>query len=273
MAIPRRGVHGEATLFSPCYNLDWIKSCSIFSQSWQVLFLNDTRYPQPPTTTIQLETHLWKGMRGRRMGNGWVVLWRSLRGGQTPRLHIPVPPPHATHGHGLSPSVFGSIHVSPGWWQSGRTLSRRVPDPLCYCCSAVGELSVSDRFHEFLFHRLWRIFLFLLLGFIFTSSKEVMFSSLSAGWFVSRITQNLLEGFQWKMVGGWETGQGRTQKFWCRSGKRRVLILKDCRALAVVCSLLSAIHVVVLAVIPTDNNISALTRQTIRQSGSNRTWL
>lgn len=216
MAISRRGVHGEATLFSPCYNLDWIKSCSIFSQSWQVLFLNDTRYPQPPPTTIQLETHLWKGMRGRRMGNGWVVLWRSLRGGSDVAVaHLCPTTTRNTRTRTVSKCFLAAFMFHLVGDSRGE---RSLIDSRTLCAIAVCELSVSDRFHKFLFHTLWRIFLFLLLGFIFTSSKEVMFSSLSAGWFVSRITQNLLEGFQWKMVGGWETGQGRTPKFGCRSG-------------------------------------------------------
>lgn len=39
-----------------------------------------------------------------------------------------------------------------------------------------------------------------------------MFSPTSAGWFISRITQNLLNGFPWKLDGGWISTQDRTHE-------------------------------------------------------------
>lgn len=88
MATSLQGGHWEATLFSPGYNLDWIKSCSIFSQPWQLLFLNDTWYHHAPSAPLPSfsQRHTWRGgVHGRRR-NCWGLL--QMRG-QTPRLQHP----------------------------------------------------------------------------------------------------------------------------------------------------------------------------------------
>ena len=105
------GGHWEATLFSTGYNLDWIKSSSIFSQSWQLLFFKDTWYPQAPHNcppcTVQLVTHLKRGMCGRGMRNGRVVLWKSVWGVRRQDCT-----PLSRHHARLSPSVCRSVCVT-----------------------------------------------------------------------------------------------------------------------------------------------------------------
>lgn len=165
MASPLQGGHWEATLFSPCYNWDWIKSCSIFSQSWQLSFFfkmtPNTLTPPParPPTTIQLETHLKKGMRGRGMRNGWVVLWRSVWGVRRQGCTS-----LSRHHARLSPTVCGSVRFTFHLVGDSRTESvTHIPEYFVLQAQpygAVSGLSVSDRFPTFLFHRLWRIFLF-----------------------------------------------------------------------------------------------------------------
>lgn len=123
MASPLQGGHWEATLFSPCYNWDWIKSCSIFSQSWQLSFfffkwhLIPSRPPSAPPyhhsagDTLE-EGHAWEGDEKWMSG----VVEECVRG-QTPGLHISVPPPRTTVSTCLWQCAF---HVPPGWWQSDR---------------------------------------------------------------------------------------------------------------------------------------------------------
>lgn len=86
MATPLQWGHREATLLPPGYNLVWIKSCSIFSQSPQRLFLKWHLIPSLPPAeppyrhsagdTLE-EGHAWAG---GRMRNGRVLLWRSVWG-------------------------------------------------------------------------------------------------------------------------------------------------------------------------------------------------
>lgn len=93
MATPVQGGHAEATLFSPCYHLDSIKSHAQCSASLDNCFFYDTLYPaspQCPPTTIHQKTHL-QGMCGRE------GRWMSMRGVR-----------HQGCTSRLSPSVCGS---------------------------------------------------------------------------------------------------------------------------------------------------------------------
>ena len=70
-------------------------------------------------------------------------------------------------------------------------------------------------------HFCWRVFFADIM--YYSSAKEVMFSSTSAGWFISRIAQNPLNGFPWNLDGGWISTQGQIctvyvplwKNFWC----------------------------------------------------------
>lgn len=117
MATPLQWGHREATPLPPGYNLVWIKSCSIFSQSRQRLFLNDTWYPhsrlQSPPTAIQLETHLKKGMRGRGgLGGGMdeCCCGGVCEGSDARAAHLC---PAATHD---CLHVFTAVCVSRSTW-------------------------------------------------------------------------------------------------------------------------------------------------------------
>lgn len=141
MATPLQGGHREATLFSPGYNLDWIKSCSVFSQSWQLLFLNDTWYTHPahpPSShhsagdTLE-EGHVWEGNEKWMSGAAEECVRGSDARGCTslPRRHTR-----------LSPKVFVAVCVSRSTWSltvREKSLTRipYLSQPECYFCSSV----------------------------------------------------------------------------------------------------------------------------------------
>lgn len=165
MASPLQGGHWEATLFSPCYNWDWIKSCSIFSQSWQLSFFkNDTQYPRAPQRA-PLPPFSWRHTWRRAcVGGGWEMdEWCCggvCEGSDARVAHLC---PATTHD---CLHLFVAVCVSRSTWlvTVGQKVSHIFLNTLCYRRShmepSVCGLSVGDRFPTFLFHRLWRIFLF-----------------------------------------------------------------------------------------------------------------
>lgn len=169
MASSLQGGHWEATLFSPCYSFSWIKSCSIFSQSWQPLFifLNDTWYPQAPSTPPPPPPPFsWRDTLRRACVGGGDEKWMSgvveecVRGVRRQGYTSLSRQPHADCLQVFCRGVRFTFHLVG----DRQSLTLMYFWTLCAIggkpYEAVYKLSASEGLSAFLFHSAWRVFPF-----------------------------------------------------------------------------------------------------------------